>query len=394
MPTINELLQDQGFSYAVTLQRAETVQSQRILGMLEELSVTLRTQIIVADIDSLAAGEPIGVRLADRTRKRQEALIKQAQASIDRTYGDIKEEHPSMLLSIASMSAKTATRMLDSVFTVNIVQPTLTKADLKALTNDLLIQGKPAQAWWETQDAKTQDSYAREIRMGVAAGESTDKLVARIIGKPTGKITTVIQDGKVKKIKEYAGGVMGVSKNEADSLVRTSAQSTANAALLETYQDNADILNGVAAHVTLDARTTLTCIARDGAEWDMQGNPLPSSSRQEPFPGPPPWHWRCRSVLTPITRSWEQLRSNRDLPARQRKALDTVPASQRSSMDGRVPAKLDYEQWLKAKPEKFQKEVLGPARWRLWNDGKITAAQLTDFSGNPLSVAELEALAA
>jgi hypothetical protein len=301
-----------------------------------------------------------------------------------------------MLTNIARMSAKAASQMIDTVFTVNIAQPTLTKADLKALTNGLLIQGKPAQEWWTTQDEKTQDSYAREMRMGIAAGESTDKLIARIIGKPTGKTVTVIdpKTNKPKKVKEYTGGVMGISRNEADSLVRTSAQSTANAALLETYQENSDLLIGIAAFVTLDNRTTLTCISRDGAAWDMEGNPLPDSPRQEPYPGPPPWHWRCRTVQTPITKSWDQLQADRGLDRRQRKALSTVPASQRASMDGRVPAKLDYEKWLKSKPEKFQKQVLGPARWRLWSDGKITAAQLTDFSGNPLSVEELEQLAA
>jgi len=58
-------------------------------------------------------------------------------------------------------------------------------------------------------------------------------------------------------------------------------------------------------------------------------------------------------------------------------------------MDGAVPDVLDYESWLKTKPEAFQLEVLGPAKHALWTRGELSFNDLVDQSGNPRTVADL-----
>jgi hypothetical protein len=61
-------------------------------------------------------------------------------------------------------------------------------------------------------------------------------------------------------------------------------------------------------------------------------------------------------------------------------------------MDGQVAQALTYEGWLKTKSGAFQKEVLGPGKWQLWQDGQIGLKDLIDQRGRPLTLEELKQL--
>jgi hypothetical protein len=61
-------------------------------------------------------------------------------------------------------------------------------------------------------------------------------------------------------------------------------------------------------------------------------------------------------------------------------------------MDGQVAQTLTYEDWLKTKSERFQKEVLGPGKWALWQKGQIGLKDLIDQRGRPLTLEKLKQL--
>jgi len=65
-------------------------------------------------------------------------------------------------------------------------------------------------------------------------------------------------------------------------------------------------------------------------------------------------------------------------------------ATTRSSLQGQVDAKITYPQWLKTQPAAAQKEVLGPARYKLWKDGRLKIDQFTDKTGRTLTLDELK----
>lgn len=88
----------------------------------------------------------------------------------------------------------------------------------------------------------------------------------------------------------------------------------------------------------------------------------------------------CRSVLV----AW--MKDIDDLPDGTRRK---IPEATQASMDGQVPADLDYNEWLKTKGDKFAREVMGEGKFNLWKAGKITQSDLLDQSGNPLTLAEL-----
>jgi hypothetical protein len=73
-----------------------------------------------------------------------------------------------------------------------------------------------------------------------------------------------------------------------------------------------------------------------------------------------------------------------------KKHLSKLPQGTRASMDGQVSKGLNYEDWLRSKPESFQKEALGVGKWKLWKKGKVGFTDLLDQSGNPLSLEQLQ----
>lgn len=89
-------------------------------------------------------------------------------------------------------------------------------------------------------------------------------------------------------------------RNYTRTLSRTAANAAHNAAVLAVARRNANAVIGVMALATLDNRTTKEiCVPRHGGAWSIPGgNVLPVSSIQIPWPGRPPWHHNCRTVLT------------------------------------------------------------------------------------------------
>jgi hypothetical protein len=79
--------------------------------------------------------------------------------------------------------------------------------------------------------------------------------------------------------------------------------------------------------------------------------------------------------------------------AGKRTRIKEIPESTRASMNGQVPATMNYETWLKGQPIAFQQGVLGAERWQLWSDNKITLRSLITKSAKPKTVAQLRAAA-
>ena len=50
---------------------------------------------------------------------------------------------------------------------------------------------------------------------------------------------------------------------------------------------------------------------------------------------------------------------------------------------------ISVAQWLDSQPSGVADSLLRKGRAAMWRDGRLTLAQLLDFSGQPLSLAEL-----
>ena len=354
------------------------------LTFLHELQNDLRREIRRFDLE--------GVSRTAAKRTRAEKLIAEVKRLSSIRYGEMQATVERELVSLAEFQHEKTVRLTNNAIQANIVDVTLTRPELKKLLADKPILGLPIKEWFGAELQGNQRRFAQQVRLGLAAGETNEQLVQRIVGRPTGKSAIVYgKSGKALKVREFAGGILDIDKNHARTLVRTAVQSVSNTVLEETYQENVDVLKGRQALVTLDNRTSDICIARSGASWDFQGKPLPESSVQEPFPGEPPWHPNCRTILLPITKSWEELLE--ESGTRFKKTLNTVPDSSRASMDGQISGQIrTFEDWLKLKGDAAAEKILGRGRFELWKKKKINLAQLIDQSGKPRTLEQLKDL--
>ena len=109
------------------------------------------------------------------------------------------------------------------------------------------------------------------------------------------------------------------------------------------------------------------CRARDGKIYPVDSGPRP------------PAHIRCRSSISPVTKSWQEM--GIDLPEKD--------AGTRASMDGQVPGDMNYAEWLAKKPAAFQDEVLGATRGRLFRDGKMPLTSFVNNAGREYTLDDL-----
>lgn len=384
--SISDDIADQVIGHTIDLMRFDASLRQSIIGKLERLSEEL--------IQKIASMDPTAAKSNPVKLARMQQLLQDAQKTIATAYEKGEKTLSEGLSGVARVEGAFAVKSINTAVKADLMSATLAPATLRALDSKTTSLGAPALEFWQRQGKALSQRFADQMRMGVMSGEALGDLIARVRGRPTGQFLQVRDEaGRIQPLPQYAGGIIQVSEREAAALVRTSVQSIANAARYATYQANKDVIKGVQVLSTLDGRTSPICRARSGMAWDWEGKPIPGTKATYDFPGPPPWHFNCRSTLIPVLKSWAELIEPEGPGRKRMQALeDALPKSTQSSMDGQVAGDLNYEGWLKGKGEDFQKRVLGPGRWKLWKEGKIDLSQMVDQSGNPLTLVELEEL--
>jgi hypothetical protein len=369
MASANDDLVQSFIRHAVDLEKfkaGERKKALRILKQLEDDCVVL-----------LARGS--GTRW---TQARLRALLAQVRETIATAYDDMQGKIEKDLTMIAQIEADFTADSVNGAIGADVVSVEFSAAQLKAAVGNAVIEGGPQAEWWSRQKAKTEQLFADTVRKGVLSGTPNDDIVSTLRG----------------------GIFRGVLTRNVDALVRTSVASVADEARSMVFEQNDDIISEVMQHSTLDSRTTKICMAYSGKRWRLPDyEPV---GHDLPYNNGCPRHWNCRSVIVPITPLFDTLGSRDGIKENSARAersfreklkaqgmeqdtIDRATMSAQASMDGAVPEDLDYEAWLRTKPEDFQIDMLGPGRWKLWDEGKLNFAQLVDQSGDPLSLADL-----
>lgn len=315
----------------------------------------------MARLDKLLAATRFDIRTAylEVERLASEQLVGLARLTIDQTADAV---NGSVSVSIQRAGGLSAAEVGDVAFFTRAVPQETVTATVDALT----VQGAPARDWWRGQARNTQAQYIRAIRTGLNAGENLTQLRQRIIGP---------------------SGIMKTSQRNADAMIQTSIQSVINESRMDLYRQHPDLMRGIEWRSVLDNRTSPICIALSGQAWTIDGVRLLGTT--EPFPGPPPAHWRCRSTIVPVFRSQAVL--SRDF-ARLKNKFDQLPSSSLAGIDGQLSQGLTFEGWLRGQSEQVQRQKLGPKRLQLWKDGQIALTDLIDQRARPRNIEQLEAL--
>ena len=362
MPSISDTLRDTFVARSFDLEKVKTASAKNIARILEDLMREIERELRDAD--------PTGVTRTAYQQERLNKLFNMADKTIKSQYKNIYGIMTSELMTLAEIEGTFATKAVNAVLKVDVLDYVASREVLEKLATETLIEGAPSAEWWSKQAVSLQDEFKRVMRVGVAKGETLQQMSARVMGtqKPsllgvTGRVPGVTDE--VIEGLTYEPGLLKKAKRNAEALVRTSYQTVMSEARQDAYQANGDVIKGTELSAVLDSRTTLICRGYDGAQWDLNGNPI--GKTKLPF-RQPPLHWGCRSVLLPVMKDLEEILG---VPG-----MSEIPSSTRSSIDGQISTDVTFDQWMKSRPVSEQIEVLGKGRQKLYADGKISLADM------------------
>lgn len=244
------------------------------------------------------------------------------------------------LKAFSSYEAKWTADTLRKTIPVDVSLTMPAIETLHKLVTSNPFDGHKLQTWLTGYSTAAKTKMMKQIRVGMAIGESLPSIGKRI------------------------RDVMTVKRKQAEYIARTAVSSVTNAARDEVYKRNADLIRGVQWVSTLDDRTTLICINLDGRVFTPDDGPRP------------PAHFNCRSICIPVVTSWNEL------------GIEPPPPATRASMNGAVAEKTTYKDWFKNQPKSTQEDILGSTRFASYEKG----TPLTGFVGKdyqPISLKKL-----
>ena len=337
MQTVNDQLRDKAIAHDILLQRYYSNVSKDALKILADTEKDLIRQLKVLEFENGMTIKQIDDRL-----KSVQSILNEGYAKIGM---DLKAEYQDLAIYEQEWQQKSIKDALPIAFdTVAVAPVTLFAAiELKPFEGLLLKE------WIDKLDADSFNSIQREVRQGLVQGLSYSDITKRIIGT---------------KALQYSDGVLHLNRNKTQALVSTAVAHVTNTARDEFYKSNDDLIKAVQWLSTLDGRTTMLCKSRDGKVY-----PVDSGVR-------PPAHFRCRSVVTPVMKSWKEL------------GLKEPDGLTRSSMNGQVSDSETYQTWLQKQPHSFQDETLGKARAEMFRSG-TPLDRFVDESGHTYTLEQL-----
>jgi len=319
--------------------------SKKIIGILNKSDEAIFTKLVKV-VDALPDGT-VNVRKLDKLIepivKINNEAYKKARIELERNMAGFTEQEIDFQVKVINQesAAKIKTIAPEQVYAAALAQP---------------FQGQILSEYFSKLSEQKVSMINNAVRMGLIEGEPTNAIVKVIRGT---------------RQLDYKDGMLAITRRNAEAVVLTSLAHFQNFAQEALYDANADIIKGYRYTATLDTRTTELCASRDGKFFKI-GEPKPAI----------PAHYRCRSRYVPVLKSFRELGLD----------VDEFPASTRASMDGQVPEKLTYSDWLKNQSFERQVAVLGKTRAELFRQGKLTLDKFISPTGHLYTLDELRQL--
>jgi len=228
---------------------------------------------------------------------------------------------------------------------LRVPAPEPSEAVVRTRTEQRPFLGDKVEGWFgKMLTGPTGDRTRAWIQTGLQRGLTTDEIVRGLRGTKAGG---------------YRDGILtGQPRHAVAALVRTAATHASTVARDESFRQI-----GVTHWrfiATLDSKTSVICAANDGKRFPLGKGPMP------------PLHPNCRSTAVPD--------------------FGGEPIGTRASVDGPVPADVDFGQWLEGQGVAVQNEVLGATKAAAWRSGKLSLEQMLGRDLQPLTLAELRRL--
>jgi len=336
--SVNQRLQDKYIRHSVFLQ-------QLTKGDAAQVSAFVKHEVFPNIYKKLMAELSKNPNLRTAGSLRKIANFKRTLAALHKisTAGMIRAEQKitKRLVDLSKYEANWNINTIERTVPLDISLVHPSTEVLKTLVNTTSFEGHKMSTWMTSFSASVQRVIVKTLKPGIASGESIPKL-----GK------------RVQK-------VLGNKAYQAQAIARTAASSVLNRTRDKVFKANKKLISKYQWSATLDTRTTMICINYDGKVWLMGEGPVP------------PAHFNCRSSMVPVITSWQEF------------GVEAPPAGTRASMNGAVPDKITYKQWLRKQPPKIQNQVLGKARADLYRSGKVRIDRFLDKDMKVLTLKQL-----
>lgn len=336
--SVNNILVDKAVKHAVYLERYKAGLVKSIIGFLNKEvypDIISRIEKKLLESESQTKLKELAAAIKAFTKQADEQTVKRLN----------KE-----LIDFTGIESKWQSNILKNTVPVDISFRMPNVAVLKAVV-DKPIYGKFLTDWVGEVGSRTASRVMQQVRIGIAEGQGIDGIVRRIAGTRQNRFTD---------------GILDESRRNIQAIVRTSVNGVMSGVRDEVFTENADVIKGIQFVATLDGRTTPICQALDGKVFDIGEGARP------------PMHFNCRSTIVPVLKSWKELGIK----------LKEAPESTRAAMNGQVPDRLSYNQWLKKQSTETQNDILGVGKARLFRSGEAVD-KFVDSNYRPLTLAQL-----
>lgn len=345
--------------HAAYLHRAATAQVNDLHWAITELGQQL-AGLISERLEALTPAELSALARGKYTTKRLKSLKKAIDGWAEKLESETMQIALPGFESLAGHEAEYAREMLVQATESEFPAAPTAAAAYKAAKQQPVL-GEMLENMLKDVPARTKTMVYSTIRQGISEGSTTDEIVRALRGT---------------KSLQYKDGVLQTTRVAAERAVRTGRNHISNVAYSETYR--ALGVTEVVWTSTLDGRTSMICASRDGKRYKVD----------EAHPTPPA-HPNCRSVLAP---SFDGDIMGERPYVRAFKPIGKVPKDQRTDdMVGQVSAKTTYAKWFARQPASFQREWLGPTRYKLYKQGGYKIERFVDPTGRQLTLDELKA---
>lgn len=338
VPTVNEKLLQRYIRHAIYLEQLKKAEARLISRFLKHKTFPQIYEKLISELGRVKNLKTIGSIYKIKRLKRMLAAVQKIS-----TAGMIKAEKMLVgrLVNISKFEAQWNINMISKTVPIDIDMTMPSNEVLRSLVTMRPMDGHKLGTWMMGYSTSVRVAMIKQIKVGVANGEALPEIGRRI-----------------NKALNWKG-------KQAEFIARTAVSNVVHQAKEEVFKKNKDIVRKVQLVATLDDRTSLICIDIDGNVYNVGEGPRP------------PLHFNCRTTVVPLTPSWQEF------------GVVDPPAATRASMNGAVPSKITYKQWIKTQPKSIQIKVLGKTRAELYRSGKVKIDRFVGRDLKPLNLKQL-----
>jgi SPP1 gp7 family putative phage head morphogenesis protein len=359
MPSFNEVLQDIAITHSHYVERYKTYEINKILKIFNEADSEILGRLGKANITKWSKTRYESIR-----KSLDEIGKVYNKQFMDTVTSDLKSFGGQEGLFQANKINETCKPVFE-VAGVEVIAPSPAQIWAIATADPLMLDATRAigmKAMLDGIPIARLDAVRQVLDYGYLIGDTTADIIKKLSGTPSMK------------------SALQWTRNKVEAVVRTALTHMASESRKWVYQNNSDLIEGYQWVSTLDERTTDICQSYDGLVWIFDSKAR-EAGQYDLLDGEvyPPAHIRCRSTTVPLLVSWESLGISGD----------KIPEGSRASMNGQVPEKTTYKEWLVKQPASLQKDVLGVTRYNMMKDGEININSFYSKDGRMLTLKQL-----